>query len=104
MIYLWVLPLGLEHLQTGIEFLPVDDKTTFSGVCIHADSPTIFRAWSHHPFKTTWHVAGERKLTLLASHCNEWTPPMPETSDMIRARVRSNNRLQQPMRSDSEVA
>lgn len=85
----YILSVGLEHLQTGVEFR----SPSSSGISFHADGPTTFKAWSLQPFYARWHRAGFDALTM-DSYQDSWEPPLPETIYMIRARVERNNVLQ----------
>lgn len=91
---MYTLPVGLEHLQTGIEFAPESGKENlFTGIVLQADGPTTFTAWSIQPFQGIWRLA-DKTLRLSAYHNPSFNPGTPETTSMVRERVERNNILQ----------
>lgn len=90
---MYTLLVGLEHLQSGMEFSPVEGEP-FTGVVFEMESPTTFRVWSLQPFRSVWHVADLGKLTQVAQKDPGYNPPTtPWTSNMVREQVEKNDVL-----------
>lgn len=84
----WQLAVGLEHLQTGIEFI-CEGNLSFV-----KDTPTIMLAWSYKPFKSCWRVVETHQPIVVDAYLSdaptgiEW----PWTDFMIREQVLKNQK------------
>lgn len=89
---LYVLPVGLEHLQSGIEFT--------GPVSFEKDGPTTFKVWSLQPFLGIWTVitdCGHTETRRLHAVEDVWFEPSatPMTMGLIREQVERNYRLRE---------
>lgn len=76
----YVMFLGLEHLQSGIEF------EASGSISFEIESPTIFKVWSWHPFHTTWKVRGRRR------RASGVLGPKPALTEYTRAEMKENRK------------
>lgn len=90
---LYTLLVGLEHLQSNVEF------EATGNIVFQVESPTVFKVWSLQPFKSIWTVIGDcghtEKRTMQAIEDPTFEPrTLPDTMNAIRDKVRRNKRLE----------
>lgn len=82
-----ILNVGLEHLQSGLEF------DNLAPICFEQDGPTTFVVWSLQPFKAKWTLADRKEPIVLQSCVMDYNPPMPDTMNLVREKVERNDML-----------
>lgn len=83
----YMLSVGLEHLQSGIEF------ECTGNLSFARETPTIFIAWSLQPFTAVWYRADCDAIRIQAQFADLPTATqLPWTDAMIREQVTKNQK------------